>query len=114
MTDVEVCKEWNTEKFTFVNIAFLGKRGLNDFPSLNLLPPLSLASASLACSTVIYTILGGGGEGRHDTHKNKVLYLSDEDRKYFNFHVNQLFKKNKASESFEGVSVTCDILLQSM
>lgn len=59
MTDVEVCKEWNMDKFTFVNIAVPGKRGLNDFPSLNFLPPLSLASASVACSTVIYTTLGG-------------------------------------------------------
>lgn len=33
---------------TFANIAFIGKRGLNYFPSLNLLPPLSLVSAGVA------------------------------------------------------------------
>lgn len=41
---------------TFMNIAFIGKRGLNDFPSLNLFPPPSLASAGVACApTVIET-----------------------------------------------------------
>lgn len=50
---------------TLVNIAFLGKRGLKDFPSLKLLPPLSLASGTGACTPrVIYTILSGGEE-RH-------------------------------------------------
>lgn len=40
----------------FMNIAFIGKRSLNDFPSLNLLPPPSLASAGVACApTVIET-----------------------------------------------------------
>lgn len=43
---------------TFVNIAFLGKRGLNDFSSLNLLPPLSLAPGSVACTPrLVYTTL---------------------------------------------------------
>lgn len=68
MTYVEVCRVKYEEVYianTFVNIDFLGKRGLNDFPSLNLLPALSLASASVACiPRVIYTILLRG-EGRH-------------------------------------------------
>lgn len=49
----------------FVNIALLGKRGLNDFPSLNLLPSLSLASASVACTPKIICTILLGGEERH-------------------------------------------------
>lgn len=81
---------------TFMNIAFIGKRGLNDFPSLNLLPPPSLASAGVACAPTVIdtdmevqpTSVMGGGWG-----EKKVVYLPGEDRKDFNFHINQLLKK---------------------
>lgn len=37
----------------FATIAFIGRKILNDFPSLNLLPPLSLAPAGVACAPTL-------------------------------------------------------------
>ena len=77
-----------------MNTAFIGKRGLNDFPSLILLPPLSLSSAGVACApTVIDTDIEVQHTSVMTGRHTKVVYLPDKDKKDSNLHVNLLLKK---------------------